>query len=108
MKMLDEPHFRLYVAPHESSSFMRALDDAGVVFIVEEDWAEPFMVFYFRETDQAKVDQINMDLGINITSDYGGAADTSQLKKVIVIQILGAIGLVLFLYLLSHLITFEF
>ncbi|MGB3345344.1 MAG: hypothetical protein WBA61_15655 [Aequorivita sp.] len=93
MDLKREPHYKLYVRLRESIIFDAALNEAQIDCLREENPINEYVRYYFKVADSTKVDQINKDLQLSLSTETIPSLDYEITKKEWIIYIL--VGLIM-------------
>lgn len=88
MDLNKDPHFKLYVQLRESIVFDAALNEAEIDFIKEENPIGEDIRYYFKDEDSQKVDSINKDLRLSISTETISALDYHKNRKEVILSLL--------------------
>ena len=87
MDLNKDPHYKLYVLLRESIVFDASLNEAEIDFIKEENPIGEDIRYYFKDEDFQKVDSINKDLKLSISTETIPALDYESSRKEIIISL---------------------
>lgn len=85
MNLNKDPHYKLYVQLGESIIFDAALKEADIDFIKEENPLGEYIRYYFKDADSQKVDEINRNLELSISTETIPSLDYEISKKYLII-----------------------
>lgn len=85
MNLNKDPHYKLYVRLGESIIFDAALKEADIDFIKGENPLGEYIRYYFKDADSQKVDEINRNLELSISTETIPALDYEISKKYLII-----------------------
>src|SRR5688572_11171560 len=88
MDLNKDAHYKLYILLRESIIFEAALKEAEIDFIKEENPVGEHIRYYFKEEDSQKVDFINKNLKLSISTESIPALDYIKNQKEIILYIL--------------------
>ncbi len=101
MDLNKDPHYKLYVQLRESIVFDAALNEAKIDFIKEENPIGEEIRYYFKDKDSPKVDSINKDLRLSISTETMPALDHFKNRKEVILYILIIFFIVIFIGIFS-------
>jgi|SRR5690554_186464 len=85
MNLNKDPHYKLYVQIGESIIFDAALIEANIEFIKEENPIGDYIRYYFKDEDSQKVDAINRNLELSISTETIPSLDYEPSNKYLII-----------------------
>ncbi len=85
MNLNKDPHYKLYVQLGESIIFDAALKEAHIDFLKEENPLGEYIRYYFKDADSQKVDEINRNLELSISTETIPSLDYKISKKYLII-----------------------
>ena len=88
MDLNKNPRYKLYVRLRESIVFDAALNEAEIDYTKEEDPVDEYIRYYFKLEDYQKVDQINKNLQLSISTETIPSLDFELTKRNLVIYII--------------------